>query len=96
MSLPITVHFLGRGEAPYTALDEDEASWVQQLKGANGETGLSFIRVADDGSVSVLSGLLEGMKGQIKRFNLHKRVAEVELPLMGQTVAIYMGVEIVR
>ena len=94
--IPVMTKLLGRGGDPYTSLNESETEWLLQLKGANGEVALSFIRVHENNEVSILSGPLTGMKGMIKKINLHKRVAEVEVNLMNQKITVYLGIEIVK
>ena len=94
--IPIMTKLLGRGDDPFTPLNESETAWLMQLKGANGEVALSFVRVSENNEVTILSGPLEGMKGMIKKINLHKRIAEVGVNLMNQTVIVHLGIEIVR
>ncbi len=59
------------------------------------EVGLSRVAVAENDEVVILSGPLENMKGMIKKINLHKRVAEVEVDFMNRKTVIYLGIELV-
>lgn len=51
--------------------------------------------MAENDEVVILSGPLENMKGMIKKINLHKRVAEVEVNFMNRKTVIYLGIELV-
>lgn len=58
------------------------------------EVGLSQVLVEND-RVVILSGPLKNVEGRVKKYNLHKRVAEVEVEFMGRKTVIYLGVEMV-
>lgn len=94
--IPLMTRLLGRGGEAYSPLNASEEAWLSQLKGQNGEVSVSFIRVMEDGSVKILSGPLVGLAGQIQKINLHKRIAVVEIDLMGVKTTIHMGIEIVH
>lgn len=63
-------------------------------RGCAMEVGLSQVLVEDE-RVTILSGPLKSMEGRVKKYNLHKRVAEVEVEFMGRKTVIYLGVEMV-
>lgn len=94
--IPVMTKLLGRAGEPYSALNESEVRWLEQLKGQNGQVAVSFIRIMEDGEVKILSGPLIGLAGQIVKLNLHKRFAAVELELMGVKTTVHMGIEIVH
>lgn len=94
--IPLMTNLLGRAGEPYSPLNASEEAWLSQLKGQNGEVALSFVRIMEDGEVKILSGPLIGMAGQIKKINLHKRVAVVETELMGVSTTLHLGIEIVK
>ena len=58
------------------------------------EIGLSQVLMEQD-MVTILSGPLKSVEGKIKKINLHKRMAEVEVEFMGRKTVIYLGVEMV-
>ena len=60
------------------------------------EVGLSQISVSEQDVITILSGPLKNVEGQIRKINLHKRIAEVEVDFMGRKTIIYLGVEMVR
>jgi transcriptional antiterminator NusG len=56
--------------------------------------GLSQVAFDENDQVVILSGPLVGMEGRIKKINLHKRRAEVEVVFMGRKTIFYMGIEL--
>ena len=58
------------------------------------EVGLSQVLVENE-RVVILSGPLKNVEGRVRKYNLHKRVAEVEVEFMGRKTVIYLGVEMV-
>ena len=59
------------------------------------EVELSRIAVGDDGQIRIISGPLKNLAGQIKKINLHKRIAVIETEFMGGRSRIYLGIEII-
>ncbi len=59
------------------------------------EISLSQILVEEDG-ITILSGPLKHMEGNIKKIHLHKRLAAVEVEFMGKMTEIYLGIELVQ
>lgn len=57
---------------------------------------ISQIAMEEERRIRVISGPLQNMEGQIKRLNLHKRIAEVEMEFMGGMRTVYMGIEIME
>ena len=58
--------------------------------------GISKVSVDSVNQVKILCGPLKNMEGKIKKMNLHKRIAEVEMEFMGSMRLVYMGIEIVK
>ena len=58
-----------------------------------GEIALSQIVVEKDGEIRVLSGPLLQVEDMVKKFDFHKRVAEIETDFMGQKKVLYLGIE---
>lgn len=103
--VPVLTKVLGRDEEQFIPLSSDEVEWLEQITGQtsnageseNGvecEAGLSQV-LAEEDAITVLSGPLKNMEGKIKKINLHKRIAEVEVEFMGRSTVIYLGVEMV-
>ena len=91
----------------FTRLSAKEENWLETLlkgsgrgKGNKGDTeepksiGLSQVRIDDKDHISIISVPLKGLEGQIRRINLHRRIAEVEVPFMNTTALIHIGIEI--
>ena len=80
-----------RAAEPNLARRESQAEAQEGL-----EVGISQVDVSEQNSIVILSGPLKNMEGQIRKVNLHKRIAEVEVDFMGRKTIFYLGVEIVK
>lgn len=101
-NVPMLTKFLGWNPEYVTALTEDEARWLEALVSAGrdgrttGEVPLSLIEVNENDEIRILSGPLQNMEGMVKRINLHKRIAEVEVEFMGRLTVIHLGIEMME
>ena len=84
-------------------MSDNEVSWLNKLSGRNDnankkehEVGLSQVGFDENDEIVIISGPLLGMKGQIKKINLHKRIAEVEVDFMNQKTVVHLGIEIIE
>lgn len=77
-----------------STLDKQESEFMGMIADKNGVIGISGVNVGDDGTVSYVSGPLVHIKAQVKKVNLHKRIAEIETKLMGRRQILYLGIEI--
>lgn len=97
--VPLLTKLLGKNEEQFTALLDGEVKWLEQLMGTtvdeSNEVGLSQVAAEGD-TVIILSGPLKSMEGYIKKINLHKRIAEVEVEFMKRKTILHLGIEIVR
>lgn len=87
---------LGSDDAYISVLEGVEADFIGRITGESGKQGeiaLSKIRVLEDGRVEILSGPLLSVGNQVRKIDLHKRVAEVETELFGEKKLVYLGVE---
>lgn len=55
---------------------------------------LSQVGFDENDQVIVLSGPLKDLQGQIKKINLHKRIAEVEMEFLGRKTMFHLGIEL--
>ena len=105
--LPMFLRLLGKEESEEDIdiypLSEEEVNWLKTLTGNkdkssddNHEVGLSQVGFDENDNVIIMSGPLLGMQGQIKKINLHKRIAEVEVEFMNQKTIIHLGIEILE
>ena len=56
--------------------------------------GLSKVAVGENQRIKIISGPLKNLEGQIKKINLHKRIAVVEAEFMGNRTLLHLGIEI--
>ncbi len=70
--------------------DENEIETVEPWH----EVALSKVSVGEENEIKILSGPLKNMDGMIKKINLHKRVAEVEVEFMNRKTIVYLGIEL--
>ncbi len=98
--VPALTRMLGRCEEYFTPLSEKDVWMMEKLRngvddGGNLEVEISKVAVEEGKQVRVLSGPLMDLRGQIKKVNLHKRIAEVEMEFMGDQILINFGIEII-
>lgn len=101
-NIPMLTKLLGWNLELITALTEQEAEWLDILVSAGrdgmitGEIPLSQIEVNENDEIKILSGPLQDMEGMVRRINLHKRIAEVEVEFMGRKTVIHLGIEMIE
>lgn len=76
-----------------SVLEQNEWSLMEKIADKNGVIGISKVMVEGNGTVKYLSGPLVNVKNQVRKVNLHKRVAELEASLFGQKQVLYLGIE---
>ena len=105
--VPIFLNLLGKEEleeeTDFYPLTEAETLWLKKLiasSSGSGESdrviGLSQVGFDENDQVQVISGPLLGLQGKIKKINLHKRIAEVEVEFMNTLTVLYLGIEIME
>lgn len=99
--IPVLTRMLGRCEEYFVPLSEEDVRIMKKLQDGFGERGkpeaeISEIALEEGNRIRVLSGPLVNLEGQIKKVNLHKRTAAVEIEFMGRKTVVYLGVEIVE
>lgn len=86
-------------------LNPSEERWLKKISGIplyseqseqSPVAELSQVGFNENDEVIILSGPLMAMKGQVKKINLHKRIAEVEVDFMGGKTSLYLGIELVE
>lgn len=55
---------------------------------------LSQVGFDENDQVYVIDGPLKDMQGQVKKINLHKRIAEVEIEFLGRKTIFHLGIKI--
>ena len=102
--IPAFLKLLGIDDFACAALTGDELDWLKKLIGDFEEdlalldrtAGLSQIGFDENDRAVVLSGPLKDMEGRIVKLDLHRRTAEVEVEMMGRSVSLYLGFEILQ
>lgn len=62
----------------------------------NMEVQISRVSVSEDDKITILSGPLKNMEGCIKKIDLHRRIAKVEVNFMNRKTVIHLGIEMVE
>jgi len=60
------------------------------------EVGLSQVHVYEGNEIKIVSGPLKGIEGTVRKINLHKRIAEVEIQFIKRKIVIYLGIEMLE
>lgn len=104
--IPALTKLLGNCEEYFTPLSESDVRLLMKLQdipdlqdGQNRRhtwnAEISKVAIGDDKKIRILSGPLKNLEGQIKKLDLHKRIAAVETEFMGNRSLIHLGIEIV-
>lgn len=100
--VPMLTRLLGQDKEFVMALTEQETAWLEKiipvaLDGVvKAEIPLSKVEVNEENEIQILCGPLKNMEGLVKKINLHKRIAEIEVKFMGRTTIIYLGIEMIK
>lgn len=99
--IPALTRILGRCGDYFTPLSERDMQMMEKLQSGTKDGGkiraeISQIVIEEGKQIRILSGPLRNLEGQIKKLNLHKRIAEVELEFMGSKSVVYLGIEMVE
>ncbi len=86
----------------FYSLTEEEVEWLRQIMGnpksmreAKPVIELSQIGFGENDQVQILSGPLKDYTGTIKKIDLHRRIAQVEVEFMNRKTILYLGIELV-
>ena len=96
--VPVFAKLLGKDGEQFDHLSEHEAGWLEMIMGSldqNMEVPLSQVSVSEEDAITILSGPLKNMEGCIKKIDLHKRIAKVEVDFMNRKTVIHLGIEMV-
>lgn len=104
--IPALTKLLGSCEEYFTPLSEKDTEFLMKLQSIQNikdeekdigaaTVGLSKVAVGENQRIKIISGPLKNLEGQIKKINLHKRIAVVEAEFMGNKSLVHLGIEIV-
>lgn len=97
-NVPAFTRMLGKDREQFIPLPEHEVRWLERMvesPGQNMEVQLSQVSVSEDDMVTILSGPLKDMEGCVKKIDLHRRIAKVEVDFMNRKTVIHLGIEMV-
>ena len=97
-NMPAFTRMLGKDREQFIPLPEHEVKWLERMiesSGQNMEVQLSQVSVSENDVVTILSGPLKDMEGCIKKIDLHRRIAKVEVDFMNRKTVIHLGIEMV-
>ena len=105
--IPLLTKMLGKDMEYFVRLSGQEEHWLELLLKQSGagdasdrneknEVGLSRIDITEGNQIRVVSGPLKDIEGMVKKINLHKMIAEVEVPFMNGSTVIHLGIEMVE
>ena len=94
--VPALIKFLGKDEDSIVPISPEETAWVERLVKHGAHIPASKIDISEGDKVTILTDPLKDLEGYIKKLNLHKRVAEVEVAFMGRKTVLYLGIEMVE
>lgn len=92
--VPELTKILGDGSS-FIPLEEEEISLMLQMGGKEHVAAMSSGYIEGD-QVIITSGPLQTLKGTIRKIDRHKRLAVVQMKMMGRLQDVTMGLEIVR
>lgn len=83
---------IGREIVPLT---EQEVMLIEKLVNEDGLVGMSQ-GIIQGGRTVITSGPLKGLEGCIRRIDRHKRIARIEIEMMGRMLETQVGLEILE
>lgn len=96
--VPAFTRMLGKDAEQFIPLPKEEVEWltrIMQTAGDGMEVDLSQVSVSEDDVITILSGPLKSMEGYIRKIDLHRRIAKVEVEFMNRKTVIHLGIEMV-
>lgn len=87
---------LGVNGDSYRSLTSDEVAWLDAV--TSGEThAMGMSQAVQEGDrIVVTNGPLRGREAQIIKVDRHKRLAWIEVHILGRTTKVKVGLEVVR
>lgn len=93
--VPTFTRLLG-SDTGFVPLTDDELIWMNALTRPGHRSVKMSHAVKEGDHVRVVDGPLTGFEGHIVKVNAHKRLAWIELPIMGRAKVVKVGLEVVR
>ena len=97
-AVPAFTKLLGKDSGQFIPLSKKEAGWLERMiesPDQGTEVQLSQVSVTENDEITILSGPLKNMEGCIRKIDLHRRIAKVEVDFMNRKTIIHLGIEMV-
>lgn len=92
--VPRFTRLLGNGDM-FTPLDDRDIAFINAFTSSENRTVEMSTGVVEGDDVIILNGPLMGHAGWIKKIDRHKRLAYLEVEMLGRTTTVKLGLEIV-
>ena len=93
-SVPRFTRLLGNDDM-FTPLDDRDIAFINAFTSPENRTVEMSTGVVEGDDVIILNGPLMGRAGWIKKIDRHKRLAYLEVEMLGRTTTVKLGLEIV-
>ena len=93
--VPMLTKFLGREKDLFLPLNPRETGWLDKLTAKGAHVPISKVGITEGDKVVFLSDPLMELEGYVKKLDLHRRIAEVEVDFLGGKRIFYLGIELV-
>lgn len=92
--VPAFTKVLGNNEV-FIPLNDEEVAWLNAFTGNDRRVIEMSEGIVEGDKVIVLRGPLRGHEAEIKRIDRHRRMAELEVSMLGRMKTIRLGLEII-
>ncbi len=92
--VPAFTKVLGNNEV-FIPLNDEEVAWLNSFTGGDRRVIEMSEGIVEGSKVIVLRGPLVGHEAEIKRIDRHRRMAELEVSMLGRMKTIRLGLEII-
>lgn len=92
--VPAFTKVLGNNEV-FIPLNDEEVAWLNAFTGGDRRVIEMSEGIVEGDKVIVLRGPLRGHEAEIKRIDRHRRMAELEVSMLGRMKTIRLGLEII-
>ncbi len=84
------------GEFDFVELPTHEIAWLTQIISVDDDktVPLSQVTVDAHGNIQIVSGVLRYLADRVIKFDLHKRIAKVQVKFQGKPIVLHLGIEI--
>ncbi len=93
--MPGVIRFLGGGKCP-SRLTYLEAEWIRLLSGNGKPLEPTLVREEEDGSLTVVRGVLESFVNRIIKWDKRSRKAVFEITICGEMKQVQLGIELLE